>query len=484
MEKLEKAKKRTKLELLSEIFTHSDVDSISCTPKELIKSWIRRGLVEEVSGSPETYKKIKEESPGRERSIERLNLLLSSERVNNVVEVLYERLTSGNAPDRSISPEFPSYSMEPDGLSEEEVKFRLSSFCGFVRDKLRDKIISDKVLLYDSKHWSFDVSVTPIHHPEKKTFGISITTSSSERILNNLKKYISDIEELDLRKKENLEYCIRFLTTLKHLSLLPKSDIEKLDKYIEKYKKVFGNIFSESCKYCEKHKKMGFMVLSDAKDYIEKTKETLLKDSILKNHINPAELKMLHGTYYSRECGCYHMTSQLGSSRDTEVYYTTMVRLVLDIIKKNSDKITRNYKMELLVHLNNLLSKNGKLSGLSSVKKLLSEINECLGIEKSVREKKIEIKKEEKKDMRSVTKEETTLVDMPKLAIPFKKNWDEIVDSFLLRDYEKTKELIRKERLMVMGLTQTQRKDQYNDLIWYLGRLSFISLRVEEELNK
>ena len=69
---MEKAKKRTKLELLSETFTYSDVDSISCAPKELIKSWIRRGLVEEVSGSIGSYRKIKDESPEKER----LNFLI------------------------------------------------------------------------------------------------------------------------------------------------------------------------------------------------------------------------------------------------------------------------------------------------------------------------------------------------------------------------------------------------------------------------
>jgi hypothetical protein len=164
-----------------------------------------------------------------------------------------------------------------------------------------------------------------------------------------------------------------------------------------------------------------------------------------------------------------------------------MVRLVLDIIKRNSDKITRDYKMELLVYLNNLLSKNGRLSGLGTVKKLIFEINEHLGIEKSVKEKKIEIKKEEeKKDMVSVIQEKQPVrneIEFSKASISFGKYWDEIVDSFLLRDYEKTKELICKERLVVMTLTQTQRKDQYNDLIWYLGRLSFMSLRVEEELR-
>lgn len=449
-------------------FTKKDVEIYSSNPGRLIKSWIKKGVVEE---SPDgSYIKIGEETVSRDT--------IPEEIISGLAEEVISRILTGKKnidfPLRALdgSEDMNPITKEYDALAER------------INERTQEYIIKNKFLLLPIKKVSYNISPSLEH---RKKIELCLSEDSEDGMYTKLFWYIDAIVSGGIEEQYNLEYLVRFIRSAYSIILSdkrkfrrkPEDKIDRIldtlkiyeDIYIEKY----SYIYPGNCTYCKERKLFSFIRQEHADQFVQENQDKFFSRDILDKKLPPDEIKLLYRSYYSGDCGCYHVTSKPEkSNRDKDNFIRLYGEKLIDLIKSSGKCIPHDYKMSLLCYLRKrLLERKNMPSGDLKIKEEFPRlIEEC--------DRLMEFKEDVKKVIEKEMKTSITKKTEEKKILDYESLWGKITEAFVLGDYTEVRKLITEGRNSIKELSGAERKEKFSEIINYLGKLGFIELRLED----
>jgi hypothetical protein len=262
---------------------------------------------------------------------------------------------------------------------------------------------------------------------------------------------------------------------------------------IDKYYKVTGTyVFSVgSCTYCKDGKYLSFLTKDAADQYIRDFKYSAYS-SQLRNFDNPEELKLLSRSYFSTDCGCYHITSQPQNSENKIKDLLMMTEYAMSEFSDEYYVNSIDYKKKILQYFKQKIQE--KLDScsetdsirqefISILEKLNKDLNQLiLGSLSNVDIEKdsSEVKEVSAKAQESPTPSKTVSSEFDGILNDI---YDLIVNEFILGDYENCLEMIEKTEQAIYNRTKPWIKKNLKDIHTLLGKISWIKLRILNEQN-